>query len=70
MNTAIKSTNHAVTDNNVIVAKGSKKLMLRKRADLAAENATPDGFEQRQENGRRRFDVWLSITGQIGDTLS
>ena len=63
----MKSNAYAVTDNHVIVAKGSKRAMMRKRADLAKA-----AFEQDKgpSNFDSRFHVYLTITGKIGDDMN
>ena len=66
-----QSTSYTVTDRNIIVAKGSKKAMQHKRAELGKNTANPcTGFEERMSNGRLRFGIWLSLTSKIGDKLN
>ena len=57
----MKSTNYAVTDNHVIIAKGSKRAMMRKRADLSKA-----GYERGMANFDSRYHVYLSLHENVG----
>ncbi len=61
------STQYAVTDNHVIIEKGSKKAMLRKRADLAK---TAYETDKGIGNFDGRYHIYLAPSGIIGDSLS
>ena len=55
------STNYAVTDNHVIIAKGSKRAMMRKRADLSK-----GAYEKGMANFDSRYHVYFAMTQPVG----
>lgn len=57
------SHNHAVTDNHVIIATGSKKAMLKQRATLAAADMAGRPGHVFDDH---RYQVYLNMGHDIG----